>query len=215
MSPISDQLGNEFEEVAAKGTFADLFELSEKLSLETDASLVFGVKAGSFDTKGQTKFCEKVLGLFVHDWVDSLYVAAYQIPWIQYLMLRFRVPLNKPIHYIKETLWNVLEYKKDPMNRRNDIIDFMSSALSQKEAKIGSQGPDSMRYCDMAGLSGEEFIMANSLQLFMAAHDTTCLFLSYLFYELALNPDIQRNLQASFLILWSHQETEQNAVTDF
>ena len=146
MSPISDQLGNEFAEAAAKGTLADLLDLSEKLSIETVASCTFGVKAGSFDSKGQTKFCEKAYGLFQHDWVDSLYVAAYQIPWIQYLMLRFRVPLNKPIHYIKETLRNMLEYKRHPMNRRNDLIDFMSSALSQKEAKIGNQGRDSMRY---------------------------------------------------------------------
>ena len=58
------------------------------------------------------------------------------------------------------------------------------------------------KFDEVAGLSGEEFLMANSLALFVAAHDTTSLFLGYLFYEIALNSDIQRNLQASFLILW-------------
>ena len=47
----------------------------------------------------------------------------------------------------------------------------------------------------VTGLSGEEFLVANAIGLFIAAHDTTSVFLSFLFYELALNADVQQKLQ--------------------
>ena len=190
MLPISDNLEKEFADAAAMGTTADLGDLSEKLSIETVASCTFGVKAGSFETKGQTKFCEKAYGLFVHDWTDFIYMLAMQIPWLKSIMYKFHVPINKPIQYIKDTLMNMIQHKKHGMYVRNDLIDFMSSALAQKEGKVGSQHFD-----EVAGLSGDEFLLANALALFVAAHDTTSVFMSYLFYELALNPDIQQKLQ--------------------
>ena len=87
----------------------------------------------------------------------------------------------------------MIEHKKHVISRRNDLIEFMSSAIAQKQGKIGSH-----KFDEEAGLSGDEFLMANALALFLAAHDTTSVFLSYLFYELALNPDVQQVLQASF-----------------
>ena len=50
---------------------------------------------------------------------------------------------------------------------------------------------------EVAGLSHEDFLMANSLGLFLAAYDTTTVFMGYLFYEIALNKDVQQKLQES------------------
>ena len=52
--------------------------MAEKLSIETVASCTFGVKAGAFDSKEQTEFCQKSYGLFTHNWVDFLYMLAMQ-----------------------------------------------------------------------------------------------------------------------------------------
>ena len=194
ISPISDQFEVEFAEAAAKGIPADLGDLAEKLSLEAVSSCTFGVKAGSFEGKKQNQFCKKAYGLFVHDLMDFLYMLAMQIPFAKSVAYRFRMPINKPLHYIRDVLMNMLKHKKQGANKRNDLIDFMSSALTQKEGKIGSHEFD-----EVAGLSGDEFLMANAIALFVAAHDTTNVFLAYLFYELALNAEVQRRLQASFL----------------
>ena len=53
----------------------------------------------------------------------------------------------------------------------------------------------------VTGLSGEEFLVANAIGLFIAAHDTTSVFLSFLFYELALNADVQQKLQVNHCLL--------------
>ena len=102
-------------------------------------------------------------------------------------------------------------------SRTTNLIDFMSHALAQEEGKVGSQAFD-----NVAGLSGNEFLMAQSIGntwshmitsghtwyrpigLFVVANDTNSTFLSSLLYELSLNVDVQQRLQASILILQCH-----------
>ena len=48
----------------------------------------------------------------------------------------------------------------------------------------------------MAGLSGKEFLMTQSIGLFVVANDTNSTFISHLFYELSHNVDVQQRLQA-------------------
>ena len=48
---------------------------------------------------------------------------------------------------------------------------------------------------DVIGLTYEESLLSNALALFLASQDTTSLFLSYIFYEVAINPDVQEKLQ--------------------
>ena len=67
----------------------------------------------------------------------------------------------------------------------------MSHSLALEEDRIGSH-----TFKDVAGLGGDEFLMVQSLGLFGTAVDTTMTFLTYLFYELAVNGDVQRRLQA-------------------
>ena len=81
--------------------------------------------------------------------------------------------------------------------RTSDLIDFMSHALAQEEDRIGSH-----TFKDVAGLSGDEFLMSQSLGLFGVAVDTTMTFLTYLFYELSVNVDVQQRLQASYLFCY-------------
>ena len=54
----------------------------------------------------------------------------------------------------------------------------------------------------VTGLSGEEFLVANAIGLFIAAHDTTSVFLSFLFYELALNANVQQKLQVRQIVVF-------------
>ena len=190
MSNISEQLEWEYAKSAAKQTPVDLGDVGEKLSIETVASCTFGVKAGAFQGQEQTEFCKKAYGLFVHNIRDFLFAVTMQIPWLKSLLYKLRVPINKPLHYIRETLMHMINHKKVSNNKGNDLIDFMSSALTKRENKIGREAFD-----EVMGLSGDEFLVANAIGLFIAAHDTTSVFLSYLFYELALNMDVQQRLQ--------------------
>ena len=81
----------------------------------------------------------------------------------------------------------------------SNLVDFMSHALAQEECKIGGHTFDSV-----AGLSGKEFLMTQSIGLFVVANDTNSTFISHLFYELSHNVDVQQRLQASILILQCH-----------
>ena len=76
----------------------------------------------------------------------------------------------------------------------------MSRALAQEEAKIGSH-----TFNNVAGLSGHEFLKANAIGLYIVANDTTSTLMTFLFYELALNVDVQQRLQGSVLIMQCHQ----------
>ena len=191
MSTISEQLEGEYAKAADSQTLVDLEDLGEKLSIETVATCTFGVKAGAFQSQEQSEFCKKAYGLFVAGSIrEYVYGTAMQIPWLKSLLYKLKVPINKPMHYIKDTLMYMINHKKLSNNKGNDLIDFMSGALTKRESKIGREAFD-----EVTGLSGDEFLVANAIGLFIAAHDTTSVFLSYLFYELALNMDVQQRLQ--------------------
>ena len=81
----------------------------------------------------------------------------------------------------------------------SNLVDFMSHALAQEECKIGGRTFDSVE-----GLSEKEFLMTQSIGLFVVANDTNSTFMSYLLYELSLNSDVQQRLQASIFILQCH-----------
>ena len=117
MSPISDLLEKEFAEAADRGTPTDLGNLAEKFSVEAISACAFGVKAGSFDTKGQTEFCKKVYGLFVYNVVDFLNMLAMEVPWMRSFMQWLRIPVNKSVGFINDTLLNLMQHKKQANNR--------------------------------------------------------------------------------------------------
>ena len=201
VAPISDKMERNFKEATHDGNFADLGDITEKFIIETVASCMFAVNSGAYNGKGQNEFCRKVYDIFVHGSRDFLYMLAMQIPWVKSVFYHFHIPINKPssTEYIKAVLKSMIEHKKHATDRRNDFIEFMSSAIAQKERKIESQKFDAEE-----GLSGDEFLMANALALFFASIDTDAITMSHIFYELALNHDVQQKLQANFLFLQFH-----------
>ena len=114
MSPISDQLEKSLADTASRETPADLSILAEKVSVETVCTCVFGVRAGSFDTKGQTELCQMVYSAFMYNWVDFLYMMATEVPWIKSIMYWFRVPINKHKQFqlVSDTLLSLIQRKK-------------------------------------------------------------------------------------------------------
>ena len=159
------------------------------------------MKAGSFDTESQTEFCKKVYGLFVYNVVDFLNMLAMEIPWMKSLLHWLHIPINKSVRFINDKLLNLIQHKKQEgtNNRMSNLVDFMSHALAQEECKIGGRTFDSVE-----GLSEKEFLMTQSIGLFVVANDTNSTFISHLFYELSHNMDVQQRLQGSILILQCH-----------
>ena len=112
MSSISDKLEKEFADAAAKETPADLNNLSEKVSVDMISACAFGVKAGSFDKKGQTEFCKKTYGLFVYNLVDFLNMLSMEVPWIKSFMHWCHIPINKSLQFVSDKLLNLMQQKK-------------------------------------------------------------------------------------------------------
>ena len=48
---------------------------------------------------------------------------------------------------------------------------------------------------DVVGRNFEDCLKTNALALFLASQDTTSLFISYVFFEITVNPDVQEKLQ--------------------
>ena len=77
---------------------------------------------------------------------EFFFSMAMQVPWLKYLLYKFRVPINKPLDYIRGTLMHMINHKRlsspdDNKKMGNDLIDFMSSALTKGENRMGSKGP--------------------------------------------------------------------------
>ena len=239
MSPITKDLEAKFADAADKETPAELINLFECFSIETTSNCIFGIEAGTFNrgkqTEDQIEYCKNVFNFFIISFVDMLKMSLLLVPFLRAVIGMLKVPLNKP----SETKYvlNMLSNRRQAGIERNDLANFMAMALEKKQKEIGDKVSETLVYqctricmgwpsCitaksffpkntlqslkDVTGWDLEDCFKTNVLALFLASHDTTSLFIAYVFYEITLNMDVQRKLQAEIDEAFDVEESNDN-----
>jgi cytochrome P450 len=173
---------------AKTGDLIDLKDLCGKYSMDTIASCVFGVDAGSFDSLAadSSPFIRKVKALFNKNGIEAFKIGLTLLPGVRELMLGLRIPLFKPdetrffVDVIAQTLRDRKARNKEQngSGRKNDLIDLMIDAIG-----------------DDPNAEQHDLIVANAMLMMIAGYDTTAATMSYCFWHLAKNPDIQIKMQ--------------------
>ena len=204
MKAVAESLTDELQ---AKANAKKEFELKDvfgKFSLDTLASCAFGIDAESF-TNDNSVFVKNAANTFKTSALEQVLLFSKLLPGVASLMKILNISVFKPkeIKFFKTIILNTLRQRKESKERKNDLIDMMLDAMKSDVTHEDVEEDDQSQYDkDMKFAHekkqkelSEDVIVATAIILLVAGYDTTGMSLSYIFYALANNSEVQDKLQ--------------------
>ncbi len=194
IAATSDTLAAIMSKSATAGAEVELKDLCGRFSMDSIASCAFGIEANSFSDK-DSPFVEAAKSFFQFDAADSFKMFAYHLPLVGRVFDLLRIPILKPVtsQFVIDTCKETLRRRRETGKRRNDFVDLMVDATKDK-LKDG-EAESIKRTRGKTTEIGEQHVISTAVILLGAGYDTTGSALSFLFYNLAKNPEIQERLQ--------------------
>ena len=201
---VGARLKAECEKLANEGKDFDLKDLYGKFSLDSLAECAFGINPRSFEGK-DSLFVKHAARVFQNTVLDLLTVLRL-IPGVQKISKILGVNLMNPAptRFFVKILTDTIRRRKETGSKRNDLIDMMIDCLENEQVGNDSNEADNDQFHKDMELNhersskfkkNEDIIIATAMVILVAGYDTTGQTLSFLSYELAVNPDIQEKLQ--------------------
>merc|ERR1712213_287145 len=200
---VSDSLVGHLDKRTA---LTDGFELKDtmgKFSLDTLASCAFGVDGQSFEDK-ESVFVNNAARIFSNTKMDQFKIfGAMMLPGMAKFMRLMGMNSFKP----KETMFfanivtKTIQQRKASKERKEDLIDLMIDAMEglkeeeQEENKDQYEADMKLAHKTNVKNLDEMSFIGTAMVFLVAGYDTTGMTLSWICYELAKNPDLQRRLQ--------------------
>ena len=208
MFPFIDQIREKLLGVFDKAVEASVeIELKEQLgkfSMDSIASCAFGVEAKSFVEGEETPFVKNARSIFRRTWKDMPMMILLLIPGGDRILQFFKVPIIKPneTKFFVDIVRQTLKQRTESKSRRNDLIDMMIDAMknghleTQEKIELEDQFDKDATFHHGGKKDFDELtLIATAMVMLVAGYDTTGTTMSYICFELARNPDIQRRLR--------------------
>ena len=185
--------GNEFE---AKSVFG-------KFSIDALASSAFGVNAESFKNEDSV-FVKHAARIFKTKALDMLALAVRMIPGVPSIFTTLNISTTAPeaTRFFVDIIKRTIKMRRQSNERKNDLIDLMLDAIKEDNITEEEEEPEDQYEKDMKMKKtgrrkqlDEDNIVATAMVLLVAGYDTTGMTLSYMAYQLSINPEVQQRLQ--------------------
>ena len=200
---VSDSLVGHLD---GKTALTDGFELKDvmgKFSLDTLASCAFGVDGQSFEDK-ESVFVNNAAKIFTNTKLSQFKIfGAMIIPGMAKFMRFMGMNTFKPkeTKFFANIVTKTIQQRKASKERKDDLIDLMIDAMEglkeeELEEKDDQYAVD-MKLAHKANSKNLDdlSIIGTAMGFLVAGYDTTGMALSWICYELAKNPDLQRQVQ--------------------
>jgi len=207
---VSGYLVDEMNTKAENGDEFELKDVFGKFSIDALASSAFGVDGQSFTNK-DSPFVKNAAIIFGQSMWDFLVISLKFVPGVGHLMNYFEMNTFKPkeSRFFVNIIRKTIEERKASKVRKNDLVDLMLDCIKQEDEEAseddsGIDDQDHEQYDQDMKLKDikkgkhnldESTVIATALVLLTAGYDTTGMTLSYVAYEMANNPDVQKKLQ--------------------
>lgn len=129
---------------------------------------------------------------------NPIFLLAFLFPELRYFFDRMEVPLvsKECFNFFKTTTEAICAERRKIASKHKDLLQMMLNANKENnDETTETNGQLSYEDHKRKGLTDEE-ILINSMVFMTAGYDTTAITLSWLAFELALNPDVQDKLIA-------------------
>lgn len=210
------KFARQLSQCAASGEMLELKHYFGKYSMDIIASCVFGVDAGVFEDKESefVKYGKQFFTMTPLSMIRMFVIVPNLNPIFKKLL--FLLGLQKTVSLPNETanqffvniVQSIIKKRRETNIKNNDLIDLMIDALNNNNRDPEGNEVDNEHSKEQyeldAKLNGyvkpkkkldEEYVIGTALTLMQAGFDTTALTMSFLIYELALNPEYQKKLQ--------------------
>ena len=211
LQEINRKMDSHISNLARAGEPFETKELGGKFSLDGLASCAFGVETGSFDGK-ESEFLYHGKNVFKFDGMKFLKIVLGSMTpnFVKKVMTNLgignavRYPFaNEHSKFLMHVIEASFKQRKESKSKRNDLLDMMMEAI---EGNLEDSEADNMHSTDqfekdskiMGTIKKKDVsyddVLATAILLLAAGYDTTGTSMSWIFYDLAMNQNIQENL---------------------
>ncbi|XP_037669814.1 cytochrome P450 3A12-like isoform X2 [Choloepus didactylus] len=179
-----DVLVKNLRREAERGKPVTLKDVFGAYSLDVITSTSFGVNVDSLSNP-QDPFVQKVKKLVKFDFLDPLFFSIMLFPFLTPLFEAISISIfpKDAIDFLTHSVKKMKESRlKDNQKHRVDFLQLMIDSQNSQETESHK------------ALNDLELV-AQSIIFIFAGYETTSSVLSFLMYELAMHPDVQKKLQ--------------------
>ncbi|KAG5871739.1 hypothetical protein JTB14_017892 [Gonioctena quinquepunctata] len=181
MYPLMDQSSQRMlkyvENEIKTSTVMELRELCIRFTLDNVAYCAFGLEGKCFDDSNSA--FRQLADSFLHPndlWLKIKFLLAILVPWLSRL-LRNKLVRKEVEDELVGIVRSTLKYREENNIVRNDFLDAVSSLVTSSESFT------------------EVDVTAHAASFFVDGYETSSLVMSFLLFELASNPIVQRKLR--------------------
>ena len=169
------------------------------------SSTPFGVNSESFTNKNST-FIKNAAAMFKVSLLDQLLFAVKSIPGVPevFNLLKLNTFKPKETTFFRDIILQTIRARRNTKERKNDLVDLMLDCMKDDSNVNNGDDETTDQYEKDMQLSNnkkskhnldEISVVATALVFLVAGYDTTGMTLSFLAYEMAKNPEVQKKLQ--------------------
>ncbi|KAI1301926.1 Cytochrome P450 3A11 [Halotydeus destructor] len=218
MFPLMDKCGDDAISYLRKdGQNKDLKKVFSMYTLEIIAQCCFATSPDTYNNP-DNKFYLSATGLFQpRRSVFLTLVILSVLPKFVTRWLNMNLLPEEPMTYFKHAIHHLIKERRQTGTRRNDFLQLLMDAQHENDTvEVEAEGKehdaelhhlnqdkDQDKLFDRTKLQNKTLddneVIANSILFFAAGSETTATLLSFVFYSLARNEDVQQKLHEEFI----------------
>ncbi|KAI1286250.1 Cytochrome P450 9e2 [Halotydeus destructor] len=177
----------------------DLKRFFEKYSLDVIARCMFATSADPYNNT-ESKFVKSVHTLFIPNITKAKLF--YVLPRWLFRLIGIEIFDSGSVQYLEHLILHVMQERQRSGVRGDDFVQLLIDASKEVDRSNdeSNQAADELSSLNASKKSNAKKLLTNdeivsqSILFIQAGHDTTSTLLGFMFYQLALNPDIQERL---------------------
>ena len=203
LSETTEGLKGEFQRKADAGEEFELKDSFGKFSLDALASCAFAMDAQSFEDKNSA-FVSNSARIFLNTPMDNFLMFLRFMPGVPKIqeLLNINTFKPKPTKFLSDVVSRALMVRRESGERRNDLLDLLDCITDEGKGDIEDcenhvdqiESDMKLKHARRQTKITEEEIIATAMVFLVAGYDTTGMTLSFLAYQMSINPELQERL---------------------
>lgn len=192
MNDISDIFNKQLLVYADQQETFDIKSLNEKYTLDNIASCLFGVETNSLENQNTT-LISHLKAIFRIGFANLFILILLISPRLaMYLGKKgFSVLPRSSVNYLTNTINQILNQRRQHLERRNDFIQMM---VDHEKEVDNNQQEDKQQLGSLKKTLNDKEIVGQALVFMLAGYETTSVLLTFFFYVMATEPEIQEKV---------------------